>query len=91
MSDYSRTSVFFTSKDGLATGNPNKLVRGSEFDTEFNAVKEAVNSKADKAAPTFTGTSQFAEITASSDLTVSGTTTLAGTLAGTFTINGGTF
>mgnify|MGYP000674889731 CR=1 FL=1 len=39
MTNYVR-QVGFGSKDGLATGNPNKLIRGSEFDSEFNAINE---------------------------------------------------
>lgn len=56
MTDYTRTTNFFGAKDGLTTGNPEKVIKGSEFDTEFNAISSAVNSKADIASPTFTGT-----------------------------------
>lgn len=90
MSNYTITTDFSV-KDGLASGNPNKLIKGVDFDTEFVAIRTAINSKADTAAPSFTGTTSFVNATASSNLTVSGTTTLAGTLAGTFTIDGGTF
>lgn len=55
MSSYTK-STNFTAKDSLASGNPSKKVRGSEFDVEFNAIQTAVNSKADTASPTFTGT-----------------------------------
>ena len=68
MSNYTK-STDFAIKDSLASGNPSKLVKGTEIDTEFNAISSAVNSKADKANPTFTGT-----ITAA-NLTVSGTFT----------------
>ena len=48
MSDYVRSSsTFFGDKDGLATGNANKIIKGSEFDTEFNAIATAVNTKYD--------------------------------------------
>jgi len=90
MSNYVK-STNFTAKDSLPTGDANKVIRGSEFDTEFNAIRTAVNSKADLASPSFLGTTTFVNATASGNLTVSGTTTLAGTLAGTFTIDGGTF
>ena len=49
-------STNFASKDSLATGNPLKVVKGTEIDVEFNAIATAVQSKADSASPTFTGT-----------------------------------
>ena len=55
MTDYVK-STNFTSKDSLATGNPLKIVKGTEFDTEFNNIATAVATKADLADPTFTGT-----------------------------------
>ena len=55
MSSYTKATDFAT-KDSLPSGDTNKIVRGSEMDTEFNAIAVAVNSKADKASPTFTGT-----------------------------------
>ncbi len=76
MSNYTK-STDFAIKDSLSTGNPSKLVKGTEIDTEFSAIQSAVNSKADKANPTFTGT-----ITAV-NVTVSGTFTA--------TVDGGTY
>jgi hypothetical protein len=55
MSDYNK-STNFTSKDTLPSGNTNKIVRGSELDTEFNAISAAVASKANSNSPTFSGT-----------------------------------
>jgi hypothetical protein len=68
MTDYVK-STNFTSKDSLAVGNPLKIVKGAEFDTEFNNIATAVATKADSspvnaelalkapiASPTFTGT-----------------------------------
>ena len=55
MTDYVK-STNFTSKDSLATGNPLKIIKGAEFDTEFNNIATAVSSKADASSPTFTGT-----------------------------------
>jgi len=37
----------FSVKDALATGNPSKLILGSEVDAEFAAIQTAVNSKLD--------------------------------------------
>ena len=55
MSDYVK-STNFASKDALATGNPLKIVKGTEIDTEFNNIAVAVATKADVNSPTFIGT-----------------------------------
>ena len=55
MSDYTKTTNF-TAKDSLPSGDSGKVIRGSEFDTEFNAISTAIATKADLASPTFTGT-----------------------------------
>ena len=55
MSSYTKTTNF-TAKDTLPSGTDAKKVRGAEFDVEFNAIATAVNSKANTASPTFTGT-----------------------------------
>jgi hypothetical protein len=55
MTDYVK-STNFASKDALAIGNPLKIVKGTEIDTEFNNIATAVATKADLASPTFTGT-----------------------------------
>lgn len=54
MSNYTKATNFAT-KDGLTTGDPAKVVKGTEIDTEFNAIASAVASKADSNSPTFTG------------------------------------
>ena len=54
MTDYVK-STNFTSKDSLATGNPLKIVKGAEFDVEFNNIATAVATKADLANPALTG------------------------------------
>lgn len=55
MSSYTK-STDFASKDALLTGNPLKVVKGTEIDDEFNAIQTAVNSKADLNSPALTGT-----------------------------------
>lgn len=55
MTDYTK-STNFASKDALLSGNPLKIVKGTELDTEFNNIATAVATKADIASPTFTGT-----------------------------------
>lgn len=46
MSNYTKTTSF-TPKDSLSPGNPSKVVKGSEFDTEFDNIATAIASKAD--------------------------------------------
>jgi len=55
MSDYTKSTNFAT-KDNLSSGNPLKIVKGTEIDTEFNNIQTAVATKADLVSPTFTGT-----------------------------------
>ena len=54
MSNYVK-STDFASKDDLTTGNPLKLIKGSEINTEFNNLQTAIATKADLASPAFTG------------------------------------
>jgi hypothetical protein len=77
MSNYTKTTNF-TVKDTLASGNPAKIIKGSEIDTEFTNIQTAVATKADLASPTFTGT-----VTAPT-VNVTGTLTAG-------TIDGGTY
>jgi hypothetical protein len=49
-------STDFASKDALITGNPLKVVKGTELDDEFNNIQTSVNSKADTNSPALTGT-----------------------------------
>lgn len=46
MSDYTQTTDFSV-KDGLASGNPSKLILGTEFDVEFAAISAAIATKYD--------------------------------------------
>ena len=55
MSNYVQSTNFAT-KDALSSGDPLKIVRGTEINTEFNNIATAVATKADLASPTFTGT-----------------------------------
>jgi hypothetical protein len=54
MVDYVKSTNFFV-KDSLLVGNPDKIVKGSEIDTEFNNIATAVSSKANYASPNLTG------------------------------------
>jgi hypothetical protein len=55
MSNYTKSTNFAT-KDALSSGNPLKIVKGTEIDTEFNNIQTAIATKSDSASPTFTGT-----------------------------------
>jgi hypothetical protein len=55
MADYTKATNF-TAKDTLPTGNAGKIVKGTEIDTELNAVSNAIASKSNINSPTFTGT-----------------------------------
>jgi hypothetical protein len=54
MSNYLKVTNFAV-KDGLTTGDPNKIVKGAEINFEFDAIQTAVNGKADLESPVFTG------------------------------------
>ena len=55
MSDYTKATNF-AQKDGLSSGDANKIIKGSEIDAEYNAIAAAISSKSDLNGPTFTGT-----------------------------------
>ncbi len=68
MSDYVKVTNFAT-KDSLPSGDTNKVVRGTEINTEFDNIATAIATKADKASPTFTGTVTVAALTISGAVT----------------------
>jgi len=83
----------FTVKDSLPTGDTNKVIRGAEFDTEFDAIATAVATKSNSASPTFTGTATFDGITATGTVDFSGgnvTTNIDGGTIDGVTIGGST-
>ena len=55
MSNYTQSTNFAT-KDALTSGDPLKIVKGTEINTEFVNIAVAVATKADLASPTLTGT-----------------------------------
>jgi hypothetical protein len=91
MSNYTKT-VNFAAKDALTTGDANKVVKGTEIDTEFNNIATAIATKIDSSSGgTVTSVALSGGTTgltvSGSPITTSGTITLAGTLA---VANGGT-
>jgi hypothetical protein len=71
MTNYTKSTNFAT-KDTLTSGDPLKIVKGTEINTEFDNISTAIATKADTASPTFTGT------VAIPNLTVSGTAAITG-------------
>ena len=55
MTNYTQSTNFAT-KDALTSGDPLKIVKGTEINTEFANIAIAVATKADLASPAFTGT-----------------------------------
>ena len=54
MSNYVKATNFLI-KDSLVSLDPAKLIKGTEIDTEFNAIATAVSSKADTNSTVLTG------------------------------------
>jgi hypothetical protein len=55
MTNYTKSTNFAT-KDTLTSGDPLKIVKGTEINTEFDNIATAISTKADLSSPTFTGT-----------------------------------
>lgn len=55
MSNYTK-STNFAIKDSLVTTDPAKIIKGTDIDNEFNAISNAIASKADVNSPALTGT-----------------------------------
>ena len=64
--------IAWSGKDALSDSDPNKIISGTDFNTEFTAIQTAVNTKAE-----LNGNS--GEDFNVNDLTVSGSITLGGT------------
>lgn len=77
MSNYTKITNF-AAKDAMVSGNPAKVIKGTEVGAEFDAIAVAVNSKANTASPTFTGTVTMVNLTATGTVNLS-------------TVDGGTY
>lgn len=77
MSNYIKT-VNFAAKDALSSGDPNKIIKGTEINTELTNIATAITTKVESNNGAHTGT------TTAETLTVSGTLTAG-------TIDGGTY
>ena len=69
MTNYVKSTNFAT-KDNLASGDPLKIVKGTEINTEYDNIAIAVATKADVASPTFTGTVTIPTLALTNDLAV---------------------
>jgi len=73
MSNYIK-AVDYSVKDGLTTGDPDKIVKGTEIDDEFDAIAIAIQTKADLVSPAFLGTPTAPTATATTNNTQLATT-----------------
>ena len=73
MADYT-LAVSWSGKDALADSDANKVISGADFNTEFTTVQTAVNSKANTASPTLTGTPAAPTASVATDTTQLATT-----------------
>jgi hypothetical protein len=78
MANYSKATDF-AAKDALLSGDPNKIVKGTEIDDEFDAIQTAVNSKANIASPALTGTPTAPTAAAGTNTTQIATTAFVST------------
>jgi hypothetical protein len=75
MSNYTKATNFAT-KDTLTSGDPLKIVKGTEINTEFDNISTAIATKSDTASPTFTGTVTIPTLSVSGTSTLTGVSTL---------------
>ena len=84
MSDYTKTTNF-AAKDSLPSGDPAKIIRGTEFNVEFDNIATASRSKVNSNDADLTG------LTKVEDLTVTGTVTMTLDDSDFVTVNGGAY
>jgi hypothetical protein len=80
LSNYTQSTNFAT-KDALTSGDPLKIVKGTEINTEFVNISVAIATKADLASPTFTGTPTLPTGTIATTQTFGNSSTLLATTA----------
>ena len=80
MSNYTQSTNFAT-KDALTSGDPLKIVKGTEINTEYVNIAVAIATKADLASPTFTGTPTLPTGTVATTQTFGNSSTLLATTA----------
>lgn len=78
MANYDYPDGKFSGKDALPSGDPNKIIKGSDFEPEFLAIESMSETKLDNSNPTYSGTMNGVNLILSGTLDVS-------------TIDGGTY
>ena len=73
MTDYIKI-VNYAIKDALNTGDPAKIIRGTEFNVEFQAIEDAMGTKADAHDGVHTGDTTFQNIAVSNTMEIGGST-----------------
>lgn len=76
MSNYTKATNFAI-KDSLVTTDPAKVIKGTDIDNEYNAISNAIASKADTNSPSLTGTPTAPTATAGTNTTQIATTAFA--------------
>ncbi len=76
MSDYVK-STNFAIKDSLVTTDPAKVIKGTDIDNEYNAIANAIATKANTNSPALTGTPTAPTATAGTNTTQIATTAFA--------------
>ena len=84
MSDYT-LAVSWSGKDALADSDAAKVISGSDFNSEFTTIQTAINSKADIASETLTGTPAAPTASTGTNTTQLATTAFVQTELGTIT------
>lgn len=87
MTDYVK-STSYALKDSLPSGDPLKIVRGTEIDTEFNNIAIAIGSKANSLSPALTGTPTAPTASAGTNTTQIATCEYVGTAVNSATPSG---
>jgi len=73
MSNYVKATNF-AAKDSLGITDPAKVIKGTEIDNEYNAIVNAISSKADINSPAFTGSPTAPTATSGANTTQVATT-----------------
>ena len=81
MSNYVKTTNFLR-KDSLPDTDTDKIIRGSEFDTEFNNLVTSIASKANIVSPEFSGVPRAPTAAAGTKTTQLATTAFVDRVAG---------
>ena len=89
MSNYTKSTNFAT-KDNLTPGDPLKIVRGTEIDTEYNNIATAIATKTDNSSAAITGGTINATTIGATTASTGAFSTLSATGAITSTLATGT-